>query len=73
MDSLTARFLRCNPSRCDHCGGRLELFEDETTAEWYCADCVAYRPTYATPREDLDLVDLAEFDDDDLVDLSRED
>jgi hypothetical protein len=69
MDSLTARVLRCNPSRCDQCGGRLETFEQER----YCPDCTAYRPTYATDHDDADVIDLGRDDDDDLIDLSRED
>jgi late competence protein required for DNA uptake (superfamily II DNA/RNA helicase) len=69
MDQITARILRCNPTRCDQCGGRLERFDDETCSELYCPDCVAFRPTYAATCDDV--IDLGR--DDDLIDLARED
>jgi hypothetical protein len=65
MDSLTARILRCNPSRCDHCGGRLEHFETER----YCPDCTSFTVAPQGP----DWVDLGRLDDgDDLIDLARD-
>lgn len=72
MDSLTARILRCNPSRCDHCGGRLECFE----GEFYCPGCVHFTiPAEGQPWADLGLLDADAPDGGpnaaDLIDLSR--